>query len=63
MKSLTGMLCEGAYDMKVTISPFEKMMIWEALDEFIKSGAYEKNKAKGAYYKKEQVEAVMTKFD
>jgi hypothetical protein len=61
MKSLSETINEG-YNRDLNLTPFEASMIENALREFLDSGAYERDKKRGAYYKSEDVETLIYKI-
>lgn len=61
MKSLSETISER-YNRDLELTPFEAVMIENALREFLDSGAYEKNKKSGSYYKSEDVETLIHKI-
>jgi hypothetical protein len=61
MRTISEFINEG-YNRNLNLTPFEAVMIELALREFLDSGAYEKNKKSGSYYKSEDVEALIYKI-
>lgn len=62
MKSIAETIREG-YNRDLNLTPFEAHMITNALREYLDSGAYEKDKKLGRYYKSEDVETLIYKIE
>lgn len=64
MKSINDLISESINEemqMKYSFTAFERMMLITALEHFIDTKGYEKDKSKGSSYTKKQVEKVMDK--
>ena len=55
MKNLKDFISEK-YERMLELPPFEAEMVMEALRYFLETKGYERDKDKGSYYTKEQVE-------